>query len=58
MRVRPRNNAVLFIEEYKIIIALKPQQRWECVFHKDYISVERDNVTLKLSKEEFEKYFK
>ena len=58
MRVRPRNNAVLFIEEYKITIVLKPQQRWECVFYKDYISVERDNVTLKLSKEEFEKYFK
>ena len=57
MRVRPRNNVVLF-EEYKIIIVLKPQQRWKCVFHKDYISVERDNVTLKLSKEEFEKYFK
>ena len=58
MRVRPKDNAVLFIEEYKITIVLKPQQRWECVFHKDYISVERDNVTLKLSKEEFEKYFK
>lgn len=58
MRVRPKSYAVLFIEEYKITIVLKPQQRWECTFYKDYISVERDNVTLKLNKKEFEKYFK
>lgn len=58
MKVRPREYGVLFMENYKITIVLKPQQKWDCKFNKDYISVERDNVTLKLNKEEFEKYFK
>lgn len=58
MKVRPREYGVIFMEDYKIIIVLKPQQKWDCKFNKDYISVERDNVTLKLNKEEFEKYFK
>lgn len=57
MKVRPKEYAVLYMEGC-IFISLKPQQRWECKFHEDYINVERDNVTLKLSEKEFKKYFK
>lgn len=57
MKVKPKQDTIFFAEDWKITISLKPQQKWECTFYKDYICIERDNVTLKLTKEEFEKYF-
>ena len=42
----------------KCAITLAPQQKWKCEIVRDEFSVSRDNVSLKLTEEEFNTYFK
>lgn len=57
-KCKPICYAMLEILNWKFLIELKPQQRWEyCFCRNGEYEVIRDNVTLKLSEEEFNKYF-
>ena len=65
MIVRPKHYSMLQILDWKFIIELKPQQKWECeIVHEDDVlyvrkyRLTRDNVTLNFSEEEFERNFK
>lgn len=57
MKCRPKEGGVLVLMD-KCAITLAPQQKWECEIVRDEFSVSRDNVSLKLTEEEFNTYFK
>lgn len=58
MKARPKTQTILEILNWKFVINLIPQQKWKASTTKDGYYLERDNVSMKMSKEEFEKYFK
>jgi hypothetical protein len=59
MKARPKSFTMLQILDWKFLITLKPQQKWDVVSSSDGMTiVERDNVTIKIPQEEFEKWFK
>lgn len=57
-KVKPKEYVTLSILDWKFIIKLKPQQKWYASVGKDKVRLERDNVTITMSNEEFERYFK
>lgn len=57
-KVKPKEYTVLSILNWKFIINLHPRQIWYASAEKNKVRLERDNVTINMSNEEFEKYFK
>ena len=57
MKCKPKKYVTLQIMNWKFIIDLKPQQKWNCKIKKEEYILDRDNVTIIMTKEEFDKYF-
>lgn len=57
MKCKPKSYGTLEIMNWKFVIDLKPQQKWDYKKDKDNFIVSRDNVSMTLSKTEFDKYF-
>ena len=57
MKARPKDFGAFEIMNWKFIIHLKPQQKWDAEETKKGYRLERDNVVMNLTKEEFEKNF-
>ena len=58
MKARPKDFGAFEIMDWKFIIHLKPQQKWDVEETEKGYRLERDNVVIKLTKAEFEKHFK
>lgn len=58
MIVKPKKDSWVEIMNWRFIIFLKPQQKWMCEKVKEGYCLERDNVTMTLTEEEFEKSFR
>lgn len=57
MKVRPKDFGAFEIMNWKFIIHLKPQQKWDAKETEKGYRLERDNVVINLTKAEFEKSF-
>lgn len=57
-KVRPKTYALLQSQDFKLMINLVPQQRWDTEKYGDKIRVSRGNVTLTLTDAEFHGWFK
>lgn len=57
-KVKPKDYITLEILDWKFVINLNPRQIWNASAEKNKVKLTRDNVTINMSNEEFEKYFK
>ena len=57
MKARPKDFGAFEIMDWKFIIHLKPQQKWDVEETQKGYRLERDNVVINLTKAEFKKNF-
>ena len=58
MKARPKTTAMFQVLNWKFLIMLKPQQKWDVEEEDGEMRLKRDNITMNLSTNEFDKYFK
>ncbi len=58
MIVRPKTYKILSSSDCEIIVSVSPQQKWEAYNFEGEMRVSRKGTTVKVSDEDFEKYFK
>lgn len=59
MIARPKEYFMIQILDRKFVIEFKQQHKWKVVeMRDDIVRIERDNVSVILDRDEFERYFK
>lgn len=58
MKTRPNSTTVFMLHGWKIIIFLKPQQKWCHELVNGIHRLKRDNVYIEMPDEEYDRYFR